>query len=60
MSAEATPPKMSAGQWTPQKILDKQTSEVAIIAVIASGTLKNNKANETPKKNAEWPDGNAG
>ncbi len=54
------PPKISDGQWTPQKILAKQTSKVTTMAATANGTLNNNSTKETPKKNAAWPDGNAG
>ena len=51
--ATPTPAKISLGQWTPQKTLDKQTKKVTKVKIMASGRLNRNKAKEKAKKNEE-------
>lgn len=50
--AAPIPPKISPGQWTPEKTLDTDTILLTTIKATANGILNNNTGKDNPKKNA--------
>ncbi len=51
---------MSDGQWTPTKILPKETKKLKTINTAPSVISKKTKEKDIAKRKDVWPDGNDG